>query len=28
VHPGAADEASAVKKAKSSGFDLNAEISG
>jgi hypothetical protein len=28
VHPGAADEASAVKKAKSAGFDLDAEIRG
>jgi len=28
VHPGAADEASAVKKAKAAGFDLNAEIRG
>jgi hypothetical protein len=26
VHPSASDEASAVKKAKSAGFDLNAEI--
>jgi hypothetical protein len=26
VHPGAADEASAVKKAKGVGFDLDAEI--
>jgi hypothetical protein len=26
VHPGAADEASAVKKAKGVGFDLGAEI--
>jgi hypothetical protein len=26
VHPGAGDEASAVKKAKAAGFDLNAEI--
>jgi len=28
VHPGAADEASAVKKAKAAAFDLNAEIRG
>jgi predicted methyltransferase len=28
VHPGAADEASAVKKAKATGFDLDAEIRG
>jgi hypothetical protein len=28
VHPGASDEASAVKKAKAAGFDLDAEIGG
>jgi hypothetical protein len=28
VHPSAADEASAVKKAKATGFDLDAEIRG